>query len=158
MKTSRFTPSEILDYITHGDLYLVRYGDKVYVLSKSRLGSEDFDFGVYDADLEWKVSSGRTSLDVVPDFFLSDFIWGVLFESGQIPYEYQTILEETPLRDWYRFLVFHNILVDPQIEDISRIVDERMVCKSETVTRFPTNDEVQCIIQYEKTRKSGGEL
>ena len=108
--------------------------------------------------MEWKVSSGRTSLDVVPDFFLSDFIWGVLFESGQIPYEYQTILEETPLRDWYRFLVSHNILVDPQIEDISRIVDERMVCKSETVTRFPTNDEVQCIIQYEKTRKSGGEL
>ena len=57
-----------------GELYLVKYQDKVYVLSDYRLEDKNYDYGIYASVSYNDLLNGTCSdSDVVPEMFVDEF-------------------------------------------------------------------------------------
>ena len=67
---------KLTDYLQrmNGELYLVKFQDKVYILSDYRLEDKNYDYGIYASVSYNELLNGTCSdADVVPEMFIDDF-------------------------------------------------------------------------------------
>ena len=69
METSKMTISEIVDWLTSGEMSIVAYNNYAYVISSYRIGEETFDYGIYDKLPLADVESGQAGYNPLPFHF-----------------------------------------------------------------------------------------
>ena len=160
MKESTHTLSDILHWIDI-ELFLCLYQGDVYILNRETLGDVDNFYGVvariplsvverggYDGDL----FSSAPQLDA----FIADTVevlcsnmsnWKNIDENSLT-----TLFNSLPVSDW-KIKIFDNYYIgdldDASIYiEISEILNGTMSIKGETVTKFPSKYEAECIKSY----------
>lgn len=142
-----YTLSDVLDYFTGGEFYMVIYKNKIFVLSSYRLGDEDFDWGVYDVLDVNSVKRGDTdNFDCIPDIFVDSALDDLTnFVSEDVAFE----LYNSPVDEWYEILEGEDLSSEVESYiDISKLFAGVDKLQGETVTEKPDNEEKECIEKY----------
>ena len=143
----KYTLSDILDFFTGGEFYMVVYKNKIFVLSSYRLGDEDFDWGVYDVlDINSVKNGAVENFDCIPDIFVDSLLDDLSnFVSDDVAFE----LYNSAVDEWYEILEKEGASDEVKdYIDISKVFAGINKLQGETVTEKPDDYEKECIEKY----------
>ena len=154
METSKMTISEIVDWLTSGEMSIVAYNNYAYVISSYRIGEETFDYGIYDKLPLAEVESGQgvSVIDCIPECFIDEWVRDCLYEADHgFPEEAIKELEKTAISDWWKVLEKYDITDAPyHIVELSKIFGEVMQAKPEVISDKGSPQEIECCKLYDK--------